>query len=177
VLTRIRCSMIVAVVADSLGVRPAASQVPAYRAPRTADGKPDLNGIWQALNSANWDIQDHSAGPGPSPALGAAGAVPPGVGVVEGDEIPYLPRRRRRGKRISRIGSLAIRKSVLSAGIPRGTYAHPFQIVQGSKSIMIAYQYAGAARNIPMDDPGPSPTESWMGWSAGRWEGILWWSM
>src|SRR5207244_11247744 len=81
----------VVLVAASLAGRPVASQDPTYKAPRTADGKPDLNGIWQALNSANWDIQDHSAGPGPSPALGAAGAVPPGQGVVEGDEIPYLP--------------------------------------------------------------------------------------
>ena len=79
VLARIRCSMIVAVVAASLAVRPVASQDPTYKAPRTADGKPDLNGIWQALNSANWDIQDHSAGPGPSPALGVAGAVSPVV--------------------------------------------------------------------------------------------------
>ena len=92
-LARIRCSTIatVAVVAASLPVTPAASPDQVYKAPRTADGKPDLNGIWQALNSANWDIQDHSAAPGPSPELGAAGAVPPGQGVVERNEIPYLP--------------------------------------------------------------------------------------
>ena len=49
--------------------------------PRTADGKPNLNGIWQVLNTAAWDIQDHSG------QLG----VPPGQGVVEGNEIPYQP--------------------------------------------------------------------------------------
>src|SRR5262245_35325776 len=70
--------------------KPAQPQTPAYRAPRTADGKPNLNGIWQALNSANWDIQGHAAGPSPFPELlGALGAVPPGQGVVEGNEIPY----------------------------------------------------------------------------------------
>src|SRR5689334_24649485 len=70
---------------------PVAAQTPAYLAPRTADGKPNLNGIWQALNTANWDIQGHSAAAGLLPQLGAAGAVPPGLSVVEGDDLPYLP--------------------------------------------------------------------------------------
>src|SRR5262245_60290618 len=64
-------------------------QPAAYRAPRTKDGKPNLNGIWQAINTANWDIQAHSAAPGP-PNLGVLGAIPPGIGVVEG-ELPYRP--------------------------------------------------------------------------------------
>src|ERR1700675_522043 len=85
------------------GVLPLAGQ--AYRAPRTSDGKPDLNGIWQALNEANYDLEGHVARPamalragpyGPVPAsqvlaLGAVGAVPPSLGVVEGGEIPYRP--------------------------------------------------------------------------------------
>ena len=58
---------------------------------RLADGKPDLNGIWQSLNTANWDIQGHTAAPGPIAALGAAFFVPSGLGVVEGEEIPYTP--------------------------------------------------------------------------------------
>jgi hypothetical protein len=67
---------------------PAWSQAPAYRAPRTADGKPNLNGIWQANNSANWNLQGHSAAQGPVYALGAVFSIPPGLSVVEGDEIP-----------------------------------------------------------------------------------------
>ncbi len=85
---------------------PLAGQAPAgYRAPRTPDGKPDLNGIWQALNEGNYDIEAHMARPamalragpyGPVPAaavlaLGAVGAVPPGMGIVEGGAIPYKP--------------------------------------------------------------------------------------
>src|SRR5437899_5056548 len=82
---------------------PGLAQTPVYRAPRAADGKPDLNGIWQALNEANYDIELHMArpamalrsgpfGPVPAPAvlaLGAVGAVPPGLGVVDGGELPY----------------------------------------------------------------------------------------
>src|ERR1700676_4338024 len=68
-----------------------AAQTRAYRAPRTPDGKPNVNGIWQALNTANWDLQDHAPRPSPIVAMGARGAIPAGLGVVEGGEIPYRP--------------------------------------------------------------------------------------
>jgi len=79
------------IVALWVGAVPTIGQAQTYKAPRTADGKPDLNGIWEALNTANWDIQDHAARLGPVVALGAAFSVPAGLGVVEGNEIPYLP--------------------------------------------------------------------------------------
>ncbi len=60
---------------------PAAAQTPAYRAPRL-NGHPDLNGIWQAVNTANWDLQDHPAQPGTLWQSGAIGAVPAGQSVV-----------------------------------------------------------------------------------------------
>ena len=71
-----------------LAVATALAQAPAYRAPRTADGKPDLNGIWQTLNTAYWHIEPHEAGPSVVRELGAIGSVPAGLGVVEGNEIP-----------------------------------------------------------------------------------------
>src|SRR5215467_9150821 len=76
--------------AFALGTAPTVGQTQ-YKAPQTADGKPDLNGIWQAINTANWDIQDHAVRMGPVVGLGAAFSVPAGRGVVEGNEIPYLP--------------------------------------------------------------------------------------
>ena len=141
--------------------------------PRTADRHPDLSGIWQALNTANWNIEEHSSAPGLVPALGAEEAVPPGPGIVEGGPVPYLPTalEKRRQNFANRMVADPEIKCYLP-GVPRATYMpQPFQIIQSEKTIMIAYQYAGAVRTIPMDDPGPSPVMSWMGWSAGRWEG------
>ncbi len=167
------------------GVLPLAAQ--AYRAPRGADGKPDLNGIWQALSGANYDLEGHTArpamalrpgpyGPVPAPqvlALGAVGAVPPGVGVVEGGEIPYKPealatRKKNQEDWLNRDPEI---KCYLP-GVPRATYMpYPFQILQSASAIAFVYEYDGAVRNIYMKDPGPAPIDSWMGQSAGHWEG------
>ena len=151
----------------------AADRAPAYRAPRTADGKPNLNGIWQSLNTANWDIQGHAARASQIVALGAAGAVPAGLGVVEGNEIPYLAAAAAKKKENfeNRLAADPENKCYLP-GVPRATYMpFPFQIVQTPNFILMAYEYAGANRTIYMDKAPPSPAESWMGHSAGRWEG------
>jgi len=152
---------------------PAASGAEAYKASRAADGKADLNGIWQALNTANWDLQEHAARPGVVVALGAAGAVPAGLGVVEGDEIPYLPAAAAKKKEnfASRLTADPEIKCYLP-GVPRATYMpYPFQIVQTPQFILMAYEFAGAARTIYMDKAPPNPVDSWMGHSVGHWEG------
>jgi hypothetical protein len=163
----------VLIAALSFGAMPAASEAENYKAPRTADGRADLNGIWQVLNTANWDIQEHAARPGLVIALGAAGAVPAGPGVVDGDEIPYLPEAaaQKRANFESRLTADPEIKCYLP-GVPRATYMpYPFQIVQTPKYILIAYEYAGATRTVHMDTSPPDPADSWMGHSAGRWEG------
>jgi hypothetical protein len=150
-----------------------AAQTPAYRAPRTADGKPNLNGIWQALNTADWDLQGHAAGKGPVPLLGAVFSVPPGLGVVEGEEIPYLPAAAAR-KKENQANWVKLDPEVKCylPGVPRATYLpYPFQIVQSQQNILIAYEYAGAVRVINMGAPTKAPGDSWMGWSNGHWEG------
>jgi hypothetical protein len=159
-----------------------------YRAPRVPGGDhPDINGVWQALNAANYDIERHVAraslqlrdGPhGPLPAvetlaLGAVGAVPPDMGVVHGGSIPYKPAalERKMENQADWINRDPEVKCYLP-GIPRATYMpHPFQIVQSADAVLLIYQYAGAVRDVYFDDPGPAPVDSWMGQSVGRWEG------
>src|SRR5205809_7932955 len=71
--------------------QPVEGQLPDMKLSRTADSKPDLNGIWQAMGTAHWDLLDHHARSGPVLELGAIAAVPAGLSVVEGNQIPYQP--------------------------------------------------------------------------------------
>ena len=59
-MTRVFAASILAVALAGLASVSAQTQA----IPRTADGKPNLSGIWQAVNSAVWDIQDHAAASG-----------------------------------------------------------------------------------------------------------------
>ena len=160
----------------------------AYRAPRGPDKvHPDLNGVWQVMNTAGWNVEPHPAsaalqmrpGPyGPVPAkdvlaLGAVGAVPAGLGVVEGGEIPYTAeaKKTRDENKADWIHKDPEIKCYLP-GVPRANYmTHPFQIFQSEKQMLFAYEYAGAVRNILFNDPGPAPVDSWMGQSVAKWEG------
>ena len=142
---------------------------------RMADGKPNLNGIWAANNAANWDIQTHKARQGPVIALGAAFSVPGGMGVVEGNEIPYKPeavaQRDANGKDWM---TKDPEVKCYLPGVPRATYMpYPFQIVQSTEpnDILLSYEFASASRIIHMSTNQESPTDTWMGWSNGRWEG------
>jgi hypothetical protein len=144
-----------------------------YRAPRTPHGTPDLSGIWQANNTANWDLEAHPARQGPVFALGAAFSVPPGLGVVEGGEIPYLPEALEKKKANGASWTtLDPEVKCFMPGIPRATYMpYPFQIVQSADTILMAYEFASASRVVRFNTEEKSPAPAWMGWSIGRWEG------
>jgi hypothetical protein len=140
---------------------------------RTADGKPNLTGIWQAINTANWDLQTHDAKAGPVVSLGAAFSVPPGIGVVEGEEIPYQPWAAEKKKQ-NAANWVALDPEVkcFMPGIPRATYQpFPFQIVQSANTIIMAYEFTSASRVIRMNSKEQSPAPAWMGWNVGRWDG------
>ena len=173
---------------DAAAAKTMSHVAPAYRAPRGPDGKhPDLNGVWQVLNTANYDISPHMAAaamalrPGPvTPvpakevlALGAVGAVPPGPGVVVGGEMPYKPEAlaTRNANKADWLKKDPEIKCYLP-GVPRATYMpYPFRIFQSDKAMLIDYEYDGAVRNILFTDPGPAPVDSWMGQSVAKWEG------
>ena len=163
-----------------------AAQTPDYEAPRmVGTDNPDLNGIWQAVNSANWNVEPHAAAPAAfADLVGAIGAIPGGQGVVEGGLIPYQPwaEEQRNANFENRLNRPVDRQTNEATGdpeakcylpgVPRATYMpFPFQLVQTPNQILIAYEYANATRVIHMDRQPVSPAPSWMGWSLGRWDG------
>lgn len=162
---------VIAIAVASLAVFRLSVQAPAeqgrrvgYQGPRTADGKPNLNGIWQVVGSAEWDLEPHSPEDG----------VPGGQGVVEGGTIPYQPWALEKKKQnyAQRATADPLAKCYLP-GVPRVTYVPmPFEIVQTPKYVMMAYEFAHARRIIYTDgSPHVEALEFWMGDSRGKWEG------
>src|SRR5688572_23496974 len=149
------------------GAQPAA-QAPAYRAPRTPDGKPNLNGIWQSMNEANWNIEAHSADFPRMWQMGAVDAMPPGLGIVAGGPIPYLPAAAAKwkenfDKRITRDGVPEIKCYL--PGVPRAMHQNmPCQICQSTDHSMIVSRFAGGLRTTYMQRT-PRPADRWMGLS------------
>src|SRR5215472_6410831 len=155
--------------------QPAAAPAAAkkYRAPRTADGKPNLSGIWQAMNTAEWDIQAHDAKAGPIVVMGAAGGIPAGLGVVEDGPLPYRPEALAK-KKENEANWLALDPVVkcFLPGLPRATYMpFPFQIVQSPQYVSFTYEFAFASRVVNIEMKSKAPVDSWMGWSSGSWDG------
>lgn len=158
-----------------------------FQPKRLPSGKPDFNGVWAANGRANYDIEPHSAraalqlreGPFvPVPAkavvaLGAVGSVPASLGIVEGDKIPYKADalKQRDDNRANWIERDPEIKCYLP-GIPRASYMpYSFQIFHNDNALFFAYEYAGAVRNVLLEDPGPAPIDSWMGQSWAKWDG------
>ena len=146
----------------------------AYVVPKTPDGDPDYNGIWQALGAAHWDLEDHAARQGPAPLLGALGAIPAGRSVVEGGAIPYQDwALAKRAENLASWVALDPAVKCYMPGIPRATYMpFPFQFVQSKDAILAAYEFTSSSRVIHFDRAGTeAELPSWMGYSLGRFEG------
>ena len=156
--------MITLVAAFSFAPAWVAAQAPGVAIPRTADGRPDVSGFWQAMNTAAWDLEPHAAQPG----------VPAGIGVVEGGPIPYTDAALViRDRNSANRATLDPHGKCYLPGVPRIMYLpFPFQIVQTSSLVVFLFEYVHAVRNVFMNSPHPKgPIEWWMGDSRGRWEG------
>ena len=136
-------------------------------------GKPNLTGLWQSLGTADWDIQAHGAQAGAFYRLGAIGAIPPGQGIVVGEEIPYLPEAlEQKKKNLADRWKLDPVVKCYMPGVPRANYmAFPFQIIESQKDILIAYEFGSENRLINMGKPQVAAVDTWMGTSNGHWEG------
>ena len=171
--------------ADSVAQAPAAAQAAAF--PRTS-GRPDFSGIWQANNTAHWDLQTHAARPmvshpgvtpnsvvlgAPVVTLGAVGWIPAGLGVVEGEQIPYQPwAAARKRENLEQWLDRNPEIKCFQPGVPRAMYMpYPFEIVQGSTKIMMVFEFGNAQRTIHLDKVDPYPNVAFMGHSVGRWDG------
>jgi len=174
------CCVAVSLAVTVLTMSAALAQVggPEYKAPRTSwgDGKPDLNGIWQAMSPANWDLEDHASYGAPSSVLavtGTVGASPGGYGVVDGGKIPYKPEAlAQRKQNFENRWTTDPELKCWAPGIPRATYLpYPFQILQSTTKILMTYEFAKSSRTIHMDKKVPAPVPQYMGQSNGRWEG------
>ena len=192
--TRMRSVLVVVTItgaAFGLTAIPAAGQslpdesLPPYTAPRTADGQPDLSGIWQSFTTANWDILAHPVQPGPyAELLGVWGAGRAGLSIVEGNALPYQPwaaikQQENYDNRTvvkvendpSRFDTGDPELQCYRAGVPRANYMpYPLQIFQTPEQILMVYEYKGAYRTIYMDSEWPAVDASWMGTSNGHWE-------
>jgi hypothetical protein len=162
-----------AVAMVSLAEMPIAGQAAAPRPARIGKA-PNINGIYQAINTAHWNLEDH-----PAEAieefwqLGAIAAIPAGMSVVQGGTIPYTPEAMKvREKNRAGWPATDPEAKCYMPGIPRANYMpYPFQIVQGDKDILFVYEFASSNRIVHMNSDELSPVDSWMGWANGEWKG------
>jgi hypothetical protein len=156
--------------------RPAAARPtsPGAERPARIGGRPNFNGIWQALNTAYWNLEGHSADAlNAFWQLGAVAAIPAGPSVVRGGTIPYRPEAlAKRTDNRAKWPAADPEAKCYMLGVPRVTYHNmPFQIFQGDGDLLMVYPFAAANRIIYMTDRSELPVDSWMGKSTGVWEG------
>jgi hypothetical protein len=147
---------------------PASGTAPAVASgavPRTADGTPDLSGVWQALSGPEFDIEAH----GPRPDA------PPGLGIVEGGSIPYTAAgQAQQRKNFAARATADPRHKCFTLGVLRGTYSgEPFQIFQRPRDLTVLYQFGHPVRTIHTNGTRhpDGHIDFWLGDSRASWDG------
>jgi hypothetical protein len=174
VITALRRVLSLVALVATAAVVLAISGVEAQSQPARLSGRPNLNGIWQAINTAFWNLEDHSAATVDGIwRLGAILAIPAGQSVVRGGTIPYRPEAlARRNDNRAKWPAADPEAKCYMLGVPRVTYHNmPFQIFQGDGDLLMVYPFAAAHRVIYMTDRSELPVDSWMGKSDGAWDG------
>ena len=131
--------------------------------PRTADGKPDLSGVWQSGGVSLYGEQGTRTAP-----TGPPGAAPP-----RREPLAYQPWAAEKQKQFTAIDDPTAH--CLLPGVPRITsMPMPFEIVQTPKKVVFLYESFHAFRIVPIDAALKHPDDlvpTWMGDSVGRWDG------
>jgi hypothetical protein len=155
------------------GAAPAARPATTVTQPARIAGHPNINGIYQAMTNAYWNLEDHPAQATEFWQLGAIGAIPPGMSIVDGGTIPYKPAAlKQRDENRKGWPKNDPEAKCYMPGIPRANYMpYPFQIVQGDKDILFVYEFASANRLVHMLKHTEAAVDSWMGWANGTWQG------
>lgn len=162
-MRRVHIGLLVLLPLAAFGQAPAAKTEP-YKPPMTADGHPDMEGIWQPRTSgAAYSILPHKGGF----FLGAESK----TGVVDGGELPYQPWAAEKVKELTQHMELDPTGHCHYEGIPHANY-FAFQFFQTPQFIAVLYENMHARRMIYMDgSPHPKDYLAWMGDSRGHWEG------
>ena len=132
--------------------------------PRTPEGRPDLQGIWQVRSRAAYDLEDHPA----------RFNMPSGRSVVDTGTIPYqawaVDKRKANFEQRATTDPLA---QCFLPGVPRIMYMeYPFQIFQMRDSVAMTFEWQQVFRLIYTNGTHAStPLPFWMGDSRGRWDG------
>src|SRR5580704_9559835 len=153
-----------AVMAATILCAGTAAQAQRLDRPATISGHPNFNGIWQALNTAYWNLEAHPV-EGLSKdfwQLGAIAVIPAGKSVLRGcGTIPYLPEAlKKRDENRSKWPAADPEAKCYMLGVPRVTYQNfPFQIFQGAGDFLMVYPFAAANRIIYMKDHSDLPVD------------------
>ncbi len=137
--------------------------------PRTAEGKPDLEGIWQAVSTADAGLEDHAA----SWNMLAGRSVVVG-GTIPDQIVPYQPwAAAKKAQNFKNRATADPLSKCYMPGVPRIMYLDfPFQILQTPQLITFAFEWSLDYRLVYTDGSRhPEEVTAWMGDSRGRWEG------
>jgi hypothetical protein len=146
--------------------------------PRTADGKPDLAGVWQGGSNriGSWEEANANGGQGAGGMAAANGPVRvTPFKVPASDTPPYKP------ELVAKVREAFDRRGIdepmarcYPPGVPRTTVLglFPMQIVQTQQMVVMLFEVFGVWRIIPLNGKHPDDLDpSFSGDSAGHWEG------